>query len=85
MTPNEFTLIGSLLAKIEYWSTLYNISFQFWDDDNNVYISCDLVDIHSMGGRSTMREILEDTIEWCEKTNPSKKYPKVITITNVQS
>lgn len=84
MTPNEFTLIGSLLAKIEYWSTLYDISFQFWNDDNNVFIGRDLVEIHSMGGRSTMREILEDTIEWCEKTNPSKKYPKAITITNVQ-
>lgn len=66
---------STLLRRINYWRKKYDLSFQFWQDQNNVYIARDLVDIHSMGGRESIEEILQDTIEWCEKTNPSFKYP----------
>lgn len=74
--------MGILMAKIAYWSTRYDISFQFWNGDNNVYISRDQIDIHSSGGYETIEKVLKYTIEWCEKTNPSFKYPEGIEITN---
>lgn len=77
-------LIGILMAKIEYWQIQYEFSFQFWEDNNNVYIERGSVEIASFGGESSIREILERTIEWCEKANPRFKYPDGIMITNPQ-
>ena len=82
---SEIFNLGMLLSKVGFWSKQYDISFQFWGQaNNNVFISNDLIELASFGGRDTIKEILEDTIEWCEKANPSKKYPPRLTITNVQ-
>lgn len=82
---NEWALIGRAMAKIQFWAERYDLSFQFWKDgNNNVFIERDLVEIHSMGGEDTPLQIMERTIEWCEKTNPSVKYPAGIEISNPQ-
>lgn len=76
-------LIGLLMARIEYWQNQYEFSFQFWEEENNnVYINRGHVEIASFGGRSTIQELLEDTIAWCEKANPRFKYPAGIVGTN---
>ena len=71
--------IGMLLTKIEFWAFQYDFSFQFWGTgNNNVYINRGGIEIASFGGRETIKEVLQDTIEWCEKANPRVKYPELI-------
>lgn len=85
ISPSESMLLGILLGKIEYWTKQYEFSFQFWgEDNNNVYIMRDDVEIGCLGGRTTVTELLEDTIEWCEKANPRFKYTSGLTVTNPQ-
>jgi len=67
----------TVLEKIEYWTNIYELSFQFWGtDNNNVFINKDDVEIASFGGESSINDILELTINWCEKSNPRLKYAK---------
>lgn len=81
----EWALIGRGMAKIQFWSGRYDLSFQFWgEDNNNVFIERDGVELASFGGEETPLLIIERTIEWCEKSNPSVKYPKGIEISNPQ-
>jgi hypothetical protein len=68
--------VGLLLTKIEFWAFQYDISFQFWGaGDNNVFINRGDVEIGSFGGFETIKDVLEKTVEWCEKANPRIKYP----------
>lgn len=76
MDNSKGLMIGLLIARIEFWTKQYQFSFQFWgEDNNNVYIQRDDVEIASFGGEETIMEILERTLDWCEKSNPGKKYP----------
>lgn len=84
ITFRNAMLIGLMMAKIEYWTKQYEFSFQFWGEDNNVYINKDDVEITSFGGHESIQQILNKTIEWCEKANPRYKYPKGVEITNPQ-
>jgi len=71
------TIIGMAMLKIEFWASQYQISFQFWGEgDNNVFIYRDHVEIASFGGESSPIDIIERTVAWCEKSNPSKEYPE---------
>ena len=71
--------IGMLLTKIEFWAFQYDFSFQFWGpDQNNVYINRGNVEVNSFGGESSIEKALQLTINWCEKANPSVKYPVAI-------
>lgn len=82
----EFIIIGLLIKKIEFWSDKkgYQFNFQFWGkDNNNVFISKDLVEIKSMGGEDSALEIIKMAVEWAEKSNPSIRYPKELEITYV--
>jgi hypothetical protein len=64
------------MKDIEKWSSVYEFSFQFWGEgQNNVYINKDDVEVASYGGENTAKEIMERTLEWCEKANPRIKYP----------
>lgn len=82
--PNEFFLIGQLMARINYWSAIYYISIQFWgEDENNVYISKDDVELYA-GGGFTMKEAIENTLEYLERINPKFEYPNLITPHNFQ-
>lgn len=72
----EHMLIGVLMGKIDFWTSQYEFSFQFWGDgNNNVFINRDDVEVASFGGENSIRKILERTLAWCEKANPRKKYP----------
>lgn len=82
---NEWFLIGKAMAKIQFWSGRYDISFQFWGyGNNNVFIERDGVDICDMGGEDTPLKITELALEWFEKANPSVNYPAGIEIVNQQ-
>ena len=37
-----------LIGEIEKWSEKYDITFQFWKNNNTVYIEVDLVDLVSL-------------------------------------
>ncbi len=77
-------ILGILMMKIGYWSHRYQFSFQFWGkDNNNVFIYRDDVELISFGDE-TMEDVLEKTIEWCEKSWTYYKYPKGLEITNPQ-
>jgi hypothetical protein len=70
--------LGSMIKRLEFWTKerRYEFSFQFWGDgQNNVYINRDDVEVASFGGETNVYEILERTLEWCEKSNPRIKYP----------
>lgn len=82
---DEWFVIGRELTKIQFWSSRYDISFQFWgSNNNNVFIERDGVDITSFGGYDTPLQVLKKAVEWFEKTNPSVEYPKGIDISNPQ-
>jgi hypothetical protein len=74
--------MGILMAKIEYWRRKYYLLFQFDKEYVNVFISHGAIDLAEIGGYGRIEELLKDTIEWCEKANPSFKYPDGIEITN---
>jgi hypothetical protein len=62
----------SLFAEIEKWTEIYEFSFQFWGKgDMNVFIKKGGIDLTSMGGRDTIKEILIDALEWVNKQNPN--------------
>ena len=85
MALSKWALNGIILAKIEFWTTQYEFSFQFWGrDNNNVYINRDYIELASFGGEDSIADILTLAIEWCEKANPRKQYPKELIITNPQ-
>ena len=80
---SDFTdsaILGLLLSKIEFWTHRYEFSFQFWGaGKNTVFIERNDVEIHSIGGSESLKELLEETVAWCEKSNPRIKYsvPKI--------
>ena len=68
--------LGLLLLKVEFWAFQYDFSFQFWGvGNNNIYVSRGNIELVSSGGFETVKEALESVINWCEKSNPSVKYP----------
>jgi hypothetical protein len=81
---SDKVILGILMKKIAYWSHRYQFSFQFWgEDNNNVFIYKDDVELESFGDEN-MNDILEKTIEWCEKAWTYYKYPAGLEITNPQ-
>ena len=79
--PSNWDLlgVGLLLTKVEFWAFQYDFSFQFWGvGNNNVFINRSNVELTSSGGFDTVEKMFEFVIEWCEKSNPSIKYPETI-------
>ena len=73
---SEHMILGVQMAKIKFWASQYEFSFQFWGEHNNtIYINRDGIELASNGGHLTMNTIIDWTIDWCEKANPRKKYP----------
>ncbi len=66
---NAVIELGTLLQEIEKWSGKYKFSFQFWPDQNNVYISKDGVDLTSFGGYSTIKGVLVKALEYIYRIN----------------
>lgn len=82
-TFSEQAILGILLSRIEWWSKQYEISFQVWGEgNNNVFVNHDDVDIYSSGGWETVEEMFNEVLKWCERSNPSKKYPSWLQGTN---
>ena len=51
----------------------YDITFQFWGKgDNNVFIERDGIELVSFGGRETVEDALNDTLEYLERINKRK-------------
>lgn len=71
--------LGLLLTKVEFWAHGYDFSIQIWGPgNNNVFINKHDVELASNGGFETVKELLTWLIDWCEKSNPSVKYPEAI-------
>lgn len=74
------------LELIEFWSRIYEFSFQFWGDaNNNVYINKGGIELASFGGEDTIDEIFKRAIEWCEKQNPNGYKPPAVVIHRCQN
>lgn len=44
----------SLTKEVKAWSRIYSLNFQFWPDQNTVYIAKGDIDIWDTGGFNTM-------------------------------
>jgi len=78
------TALGILMARIQFWTTVYEFSFQFWgENNNNVFICKDDVEVASFGGEDTIAAILTTTLLWCEKVNPTMSYPTGLGVATV--
>ena len=63
--------IKEILSNIDYWTSKYEINFQFWGDyENNVFISKNDVNIYSNGGFKKPIDAMEDALKWINKVNP---------------
>ncbi len=63
----------SVLAEIGEWGKKYELSFQFWPDQNNVYISKNGVELTCIGGRGSVDEILSDCCAYLRRINLKDK------------
>lgn len=63
----------SVLAEIADWGKIYELSFQFWPDQNNVYISKNGIELTCIGGRGSVDEILADCCAYLRRINPKRK------------
>lgn len=63
----------SVLAEIGEWGKIYELSFQFWPEQNNVYISKNGVELTCIGGRASVDEILADCCAYLRRMNPKRK------------
>ena len=61
---------NQLFKELEFWSAIYELSFQFWPNQNNVFISKDEVDIQEFGGYDTMQEVVMQTCGYLRSINP---------------
>lgn len=64
--------MSKLIKEIEKWSKIYEFSFQFWPDQNNVWIYKDGVEF-AFFNRPTMKEVLEEACKYVRGLNPPKK------------
>jgi len=62
--------LSVLINEVALWSRIYQINFQFWPEQNNVYISKGDVDLVDYGGDITMVECLFWACQYCRKINP---------------
>lgn len=68
-----------LLKEIDKWSDKYEISFQFWgEDNNNVYISKDYVDLYDSGGYETAYDVIKAALEWIYRVNRTPKKNRIV-------
>lgn len=60
------------MAKIDFYSKIYEFSFQFWGkDNNNVFINKGDVELTSFGGIVSSRSCMRRAIEYVERINPT--------------
>lgn len=62
--------LAVLINEIALWSRVYQINFQFWPDQNNIYISKNGVELADYGGGISMEECLFWGCQYCRKINP---------------
>jgi hypothetical protein len=58
-----------LMEEIEKWSEKYDITFQFWKNNNPIYIEVDLVDLFESGGHETPIQAMYAALNWIYTKN----------------
>jgi len=58
-----------LIGEIEKWSEKYDITFQFWKNNNTVYIEVDLVDLFESGGHEKPINAVYEALNWIYTKN----------------
>lgn len=66
-----------LMKEIEKWSEKYDFTFQFWKNNNTVYIEVDLVDLFESGNHNTPKEAIESALKWIYSKNRVPKTKRV--------
>lgn len=65
--------IKDIINDIDYWTSQYEINFQFWgDDNNNVFISKRDIELYSNGGFHKPLDAMVDALKYINKVNPIK-------------
>lgn len=59
-----------LIKEIEFWSSIYELNFQFWPENYSVYIYKDGIELKSFGGELKMKSILKICLNYLRKINP---------------
>lgn len=60
---------NKILQELEKWSQKYEISFQFWPEQKNVFISKDGVELTSFGGYNTIEDVIFKALNYVYKIN----------------
>lgn len=61
--------LTKLSKEIKKWSKQYELSFQFWPRQNNVWIYKDQVEIFNRGGLETMEEAMQEACDFLNRIN----------------
>jgi len=65
--------LKDILNDIDYWTSKYEIHFQFrGDGENNVFISKNDVNLYSNGGLDKPIDAMKDALKYINKVNPIK-------------
>lgn len=65
--------IKDIINDIDYWTSQYEINFQFWgDDNNNVHISKRDVELYNNGGLHKPLDAMIDALKYINKVNSIK-------------
>lgn len=62
--------LAVLMNEVQLWSKIYEINFQFWPEQNNVYIAKNGTHLVDYGGGISVEECLFWTCQYCRKINP---------------
>ena len=55
--------------KLIEWNDVYNMNFQMYDGEFNIYLSKEDIDVFETGGHLTPEDALKTTLKWIEKVN----------------
>ena len=66
-----------LMKEVEKWSKKYDFTFQFWNNNNTVYIEVGLVDLFESGNHSTPKEAIEAALKWIYAKNRVPKGKRI--------
>jgi hypothetical protein len=71
--------LGSLLLEIEKWSEKYDMNFQFWNDDNSVFLYAKgtSTELFSNGGLSSPQEVIKEVLKFIYRVNRTPKDKRV--------
>lgn len=61
--------LSILYRQLQKWKDVYDVNFQMYGGEFNIYLSKNDIELYSMGGCETPEEALNGCLAWINKVN----------------